>query len=150
MIRHETLPEIAAGRASLRSRVTRGAARLGWRSLAAFALPLCLYLMTMAPTIYNLDSAELTTAAATGGIVRATGYPLYLALGRPWSALPIGDVGYRMNLFSAVSGALTVMLVERILRRWRIGPWATFGALGLLSVATFFWALSLIVQPLDV
>ena len=31
-------------------------------------------LLTLAPTIYDLDSAELTTAAATGGIVRAAGH----------------------------------------------------------------------------
>ena len=116
---------------------------LDWRSMAAFGLPFTLYLLTLAPTIYNLDSAELTTAAATGGLVRATGYPLYLILGHAWAQIPIGDVGYRMNLFSAFSGALTIALVERILRRWRVGPWATFGALGLLACAPFFWALSL-------
>ena len=119
---------------------------LDWRSMAAFGLPFTLYLLTLAPTIYNLDSAELTTAAATGGLVRVTGYPLYLILGYAWAQIPIGDVGYRMNLFSAFSGALTIALVERILRRWRVGPWATFGALGLLACAPFFWALSLIAE----
>ncbi len=120
--------------------------RVHWRSVAAFALPFFLYCLTLAPTIYNLDSAELTTAAATDGIVRATGYPLYLILGRVWALLPIGDVGYRMNLFSAFWGAVTVLLTERILRRWRIGGWATLAAVGLLSVSTFFWALSLIAE----
>jgi hypothetical protein len=119
---------------------------VGWRTVAAFGLPFILYVFTLAPTIYNLDSAELTTAAATGGIVRATGYPLYLTLGWMWSRLPIGDVGYRMNLFSAFSGALTVAFAERILRRLRVGPWATCGALGLLACSTFFWALSLIAE----
>lgn len=117
-----------------------------WRTVAAFGLPFILYLLTLAPTIYNLDSAELTTAAATGGLVRATGYPLYLLLGWVWSRLPIGDVGYRMNLFSAFSGALTVALAERVLRRLRVGPWATFGTLGLLACSTYFWALSLIAE----
>jgi hypothetical protein len=101
---------------------------------------------TLAPTIYNLDSAEFTTAAATGGIVRATGYPLYLMLGRVWSWIPIGDVGYRMNLFSAFNGALTIALAERILRRLNVGPWATWGALGLLATAPMFWALSLVAE----
>src|SRR6185436_2065263 len=67
--------------------LVRGLLALDWRSIAAFGLPFLLYLWTMAPTIYNLDSAELTTAAATGGITRATGYPLYLLLGRIWSLL---------------------------------------------------------------
>lgn len=121
-------------------------ARVDWRTVTAFGLPFVLYTLTLAPTIYNLDSAELTTAAATGGIVRATGYPLYLLLGYLWSWLPVGDVGYRLNLFSAFNGALTIALAERILRRWEIGGWATFGSLGLLTCATYFWALSLIAE----
>jgi hypothetical protein len=67
-------------------------------------------------------------------------------LGWAWSRLPIGDVGYRMNLFSALNGALTIALAERILRRLRVGPWATFGALGLLAGSTYFWGLSLIAE----
>jgi hypothetical protein len=117
-----------------------------WLTVTAFGLPFILYLLTLAPTIYNLDSAELTTAAATGGLVRATGYPLHLLLGWVWSWLPIGDVGYRMNLFSAFNGALTVALAERILRRLRVGPWAALGTLGLLACAKYFWALSLIAE----
>lgn len=121
-------------------------ASLDWYTVATFILPLALYVRTLAPTIYNLDSAELTTAAATGGIVRATGYPLYLAIGRFWSLLPIGDVGYRMNLLSAVCGALTLLLAERSLRRLGTGPWARLGALGLLATAPYFWALSLVAE----
>lgn len=127
----------------------------GWRrllaqvdafSLAAFCLPLLLYGLTLAPTVYNLDSAELTTAVATDGIVRATGYPLYLLLGKLWSWLPVGDIGYRMNLFSAVCGATTLFLLDRILRRLKVGAWARLGALGLLATAPYFWALSLIAE----
>lgn len=131
---------------SLRPTARKRAATDHWRTVCAFVLPLTLYIVTLAPTIYNLDSAELTTAAATGGITRATGYPLYLVLGWLWSHIPIGDVGYRMNLFSALNGALTVALAERILRRLGVGPWATLGALGLLACAPFFWALSLIAE----
>jgi len=120
--------------------------RIDWRGLASFGLPLCIYLLTLAPTIYNLDSAEMTTAAYTGGLMRATGYPLYLSLGYIWSKIPLGDVGYRMNLLSAIFGALTIFLAERVLRRWRLGGWATFGTLGLLTTSTFFWGLSLVAE----
>ncbi len=116
------------------------------RPSLAFGLPFLLYLLNLAPTIYNLDSAELTTAAATGGIVRSTGYPLYLAIGWLWSLIPFGDIGFRMNLLSAVAGALTIALAERILSRWHIGGWAAFGALGLLASAPFFWSLSLVAE----
>jgi len=124
----------------------RFVAGLDWFALAAFSLPLLIYTLTLAPTIYNLDSAELTTAVATNGIVRATGYPLYLVLGKIWSWLPIGDMGYRMNLFSAVCGAATILLLERIFRRLQFNPWVRLGALGLLATAPYFWGLSLIAE----
>ncbi|MHB0856468.1 MAG: protein O-mannosyl-transferase family [Anaerolineae bacterium] len=120
--------------------------KLDGRSFAAFGLPFALYLATCAPTVYNLDSAELTTAAVTLGITRATGYPLYILLGHVWSWLPLGDAGFRLNLFSAFCGAVTVALADRILRRMGVGPWATVGALGLLTVGKFFWGLSLIAE----
>ncbi len=123
--------------------------RIGWLdgpALAAFGLPFLVYLLTLAPTIYNLDSAELTTAAATGGITRATGYPLYLVLGFLWSHLPLGDVGYRMNLLSALAGALTLALGERLLRRLGVGAFARLSALGLLAFSKFFWSQALIAE----
>ncbi|MBE7531746.1 MAG: DUF2723 domain-containing protein [Chloroflexi bacterium] len=115
-------------------------------AVAAFVLPFLLYARTLAPTIYNLDSAELTTAVASNGIIRATGYPLYLVVGKIWSYLPVGDMGYRMNLFSAFCGALTILLADCILRRLPVSGWARLGALGLLATAPFFWALSVIAE----
>lgn len=114
----------------------------GW----AFLLPLALYWRTLAPTVYNLDSAELTVAAATGGITRATGYPLYLIIGGLWSRLPLGDVGYRLNLLSAVCGAVALLLADRLLRRDGVSRTARYGALGLLAVAPFYWSLSLVAE----
>lgn len=120
--------------------------KAGLVSAAVFVLPLSAYLLTIAPTIYNLDSAELTTAATTGGLMRATGYPLYLLLGRFWSQIPIGDAGYRMNLFSAVSGALGVWLTFHILRKLRVGRLLAAGAAGLMAAAPFYWSLSLVAE----
>jgi hypothetical protein len=139
----------------LRARTAHTRRRVTWQpqtllsdlwGLSPFFIPLLIYLLTLAPTIYNLDSAELTTAVATNGIIRATGYPLYLLLGKLFFWLPIGDVGYRLNLFSAVCGALTVFLADRILRQLEIGGWARLGALGLLATAPYFWAMSLIAE----
>jgi 4-amino-4-deoxy-L-arabinose transferase-like glycosyltransferase len=120
--------------------------RPNWWALSTFFIPFLLYLLTLAPTIYNLDSAELTTAVATDGIIRATGYPLYLLLGKLFAWLPVGDMGYRLNLFSAVCGALTICLADRILQRLAVGRWARLGALGLLATAPYFWAMSLIAE----
>jgi len=115
-------------------------------SWVSFLLPLAVYLLTLAPTVFNLDSAELTTAAATGGLTRATGYPLYLSIGWVWSKLPLGDVGYRMNLLSAVSAAVTLLLCERILLLLEVRPVARLAAVGMLGFSKFFWQLALIAE----
>src|SRR5262249_17394696 len=75
------------------------------------------YVRTMAPTVYPLDSAELTTGAYTLGIVHAPGSPTYMLLGHLFARLPIGDVGYRLNLMSAVSAALAALFLYYVLRR---------------------------------
>jgi len=136
-----TAVKVERSRSPQRSQRRRGASEL-----LAFAVPFVIYMLTAAPTVFNLDSAELTTAASTGGILRATGYPLYLMLGRVWSHLPLGDVGWRMNVLSAVCGALTIFLGHRLLRRLGVGPWASAGALGLLAASRYFWAMSLVAE----
>lgn len=117
-----------------------------WQPFTSFIFPLILYLQTLAPTVYNLDSAELTTAAATLGITRATGYPLYILVGFLFSKIPIFDVGYRINLFSAVCGALTILFVERILSVLKINNSVKLPAVFLLATANYFWYLSSIAE----
>jgi len=82
---------------------------------------LAAYLATLAPTTFGLDSAELTAAAYSLGIVHAPGYPVYLLLAHVFTRLPIGDVGYRANLFSAVAAAAAVGLLVAWLRRSTAG-----------------------------
>jgi len=82
-------------------------------SLSVFIL----YLMTLAPTVLPLDrkelpdSAMLQMQAGVLGITHPTGYPTYLMLAHLFTYLPVGDVAYRVNLASAVFGALAVLAV---------------------------------------
>ena len=146
MFKLTTLPSIVRSNES-RHDLREWLAQSDWFAVAVFALPLFLYWLTLAPTIYNLDSAEFTTAVATNGLIRATGYPLYLLLGKIWMWLPLSsDMGYRLNLFSAFLSALTLLQGEYILRRLKVGPWLRLGALGLLATAPYFWAMSLIAE----
>ena len=95
--------------------------RLDWRTILAFALPFILYILTLAPTVYNLDSAELTTAAATAGITRATGYPLYLLLGYRCSWLPRAPSGRRS--WSITSGGYCMLAGFRRCRSFWTARW---------------------------
>jgi hypothetical protein len=114
--------------------------------LVCFLGSLFLYILTLAPSVYNLDSAELTTAAATLGIPRSTGYPLYILTGFFWSKIPFWNVGYCLNLYSAFCGALTILFIERILSKLKISPLIRLSAALLLAVSSYFWYLSLIAE----
>lgn len=75
---------------------------------AAFAL----YTATLAPTVLGGDGGEFQFVPYLLGVAHPTGYPLYTLLGWAWChLLPVGDVAYRMNLFSALAAALAVALV---------------------------------------
>ncbi len=88
--------------------------------LIVIGVPLIVYGLTLAPTIFALDSAELTTGAYTLGLIHPPGYPTYLVLGHLFMQLPLGatDPGWRLNLMSAVTSTLTTWLAYRITRRF--------------------------------
>ena len=76
------------------------------------ALAFALYARTLAPTVLAGDGGEFQFVPYLMGVAHPTGYPLYILLGWVWShLLPLGDVAYRMNLFSALGAALAVGLL---------------------------------------
>lgn len=115
------------------------------RSRALFlivgALSLIVYINSLAPTITwrnaGADSGDLATAVAVGGVPHPPGYPTYLVLGEVFKLMPSGDVAYRLNLLSAMCGALAVALLAvqiahtlSTAARYRAGAEAGMGEVG--------------------
>ncbi|MBA2440882.1 MAG: DUF2723 domain-containing protein, partial [Rubrobacter sp.] len=69
------------------------------------------YLLTLAPSVLPYDSGMFQARAHVLGIGHPTGYPTYIMLGKLFTYLPFGDVAYRVNLSSAVYGALAAPVV---------------------------------------
>ncbi|MBI1296099.1 DUF2723 domain-containing protein [bacterium] len=106
--------------------------------LAAFVL----YASTTAPSIAFLydDSLEFQLVAPTFGIAHPTGYPLYTLLGGAWTHLiPTGNWAWRLNLFSAVTGAATVALLCALTRRISGSLWAGILAAAAFSLSPLWW-----------
>ncbi len=102
---------------------------------------LALYVKTLAPTVYIFDSAELAAGAYTLGIVHATGYPLYLLLAKLFTLLvPLGDVAWRVNLFSALCASLTLVLLRRVMFLLSASPASALAAAAMLGVSYPFWS----------
>jgi hypothetical protein len=108
---------------------------------------LFLYVRTLLPGLLPGDGGEFQTLAYTLDHAHTTGYHVYVVLTKLFTLLlPVGDIAYRVNLFSAVMGALTIGLVymaARLVSRSRWG--GVIGALALAISATF-WSQSIIAE----
>ena len=114
-------------------------------------LAFVLYLSTLAPTVLYYtdemkDSAVLPAIAYTLGIGHPTGYPTYTILSHLFTYLPVGDVAYRVNLASALFGALAVAAIYAAALRLSGGILAAlFGALA-FGASPLFWSQAVIAE----
>lgn len=124
-------------------------ALLGVALVGAFA---ALYASTLAPTVLYFDIPEmfdpamLQAAAPVLGIAHPTGYPTYMMLAHLFTYIPLGDEAYRVNLFSAVCGAVAVgTLYLAGLRLTRRAFPAALGALA-FGMTPVFWSQAVIAE----
>lgn len=107
---------------------------------------LAVYVRTLAPGLLPGDGGEFQTLAFTLDHAHTTGYEVYMVLAKLFTFLPIGDVAYRVNLFSAVMGALTVALVYLAGRVLSGSRWAAvLGAL-VLALSATFWSQAVVAE----
>ena len=113
-----------------------------------FLIALIVYSVTVAPTTSYWDCGEFIACSYRLGVMHPPGAPLYLLIGRIMTMLPFfGNIGLRVNMFSVIISAATVLLtfliIIQLIRRWR-GKAKTWedhvilyagGALGALALA---------------
>ncbi|HTW91837.1 MAG TPA: DUF2723 domain-containing protein [bacterium] len=79
---------------------------------AVFAVVLAVYYCTAAPTASFWDCAELTAASYIFGIPHPPGTPLYVALGRIFTMLPLAkEIAFRVTLIPVLFGAFSCGLI---------------------------------------
>ncbi len=100
---------------------------------------LVIYLSTLSPTVYLGDSGELTAAAFCLGIPHNSGYPLYCLLGKLFSLIPVGHIGFRINLMSAVFGILAVLLVYSLVLRLASSQLSALVGALVFAFTPIFW-----------
>lgn len=70
------------------------------------------YLKTLTPDIGFHDSGDMITSSFYLGICHPPGYPFYNLISKLFTMLiPIGNIAYKMNIFSALPASLAVMMV---------------------------------------
>lgn len=116
------------------------AQRIDWAAVLLGVAVLVLDVRTLAPSILWSDEAEFQLQTAVLGVPHQTGYPLYILMGKLWTLLiPLGSIAYRINLLSAVWGAITVLLVYLAIKRVTKARLAAFAAATALAVSPAFW-----------
>ena len=78
-------------------------------ALFVFATAFVVYAWTASPAIGWLDSPEIVAASASLGVAHSPGHPMESMLGQLGALLPIGDLPFRVNLMSALTGALAAV-----------------------------------------
>jgi hypothetical protein len=108
----------AASRLAATARPRRAASPMAVAAAVVFALAMVVYLRTLLPGVSVGDWAEMQWIPAQLGIPHPTGYPLYVLLGKAFSLIPVGSLGFRAELLSAVaaagSAATTVLIAGRL------------------------------------
>ena len=93
-----------------------------------------------------LDSAELSSSAYNLGVPHATGYPLYILLGKGFTYIPVGDVGYRLNLMSAVFSSGTITIVYLICLQISQRRTVALATAGFLAFSFYFWSSAVVAE----
>ena len=108
--------------------------------LGVFLLGIALFTLTLSPGIQPADGGEFQLVIAEWGVAHPPGYPLYTLLGGLFArAIPISDIAWRVNLFSAITAALTLSIVARTIRLETRTGLAGLLAAGTLMSASAFW-----------
>jgi hypothetical protein len=95
-------------------------------AILSVIVPLCVYLLTLAPTVTFFDSGEFLTAVSSLGAPHSPGYPLFVNYAKPFTWLPFGSIAFRVNFATAVSASLACLgvylLTVRLLTGHENGP----------------------------
>ncbi len=110
-----------------------------------------LYLLTLGDHVGQNDTFEWQVVMPQLGIGHPTGYPLLITLGKLFSLLPFGSMAWRLNLLSATTGTVAVLLALRFMRLIGVHPLAATLAALSLGGSSIFWsqAVEVIAYPLD-
>lgn len=90
---------------------TREAKEKKWRRrglAVASVVPLVVYVICLAPDVNFEDPVEFALGGATLGVDHPSGYPLETLVAHLFALVPVGGMGWRINLSSAFAGAAAV------------------------------------------
>ena len=80
-------------------------------SILAAAIPFIFYVLTLQRKLVGGDTSWYMSELPQMSLLPPTGYPVFSLIGKLFSIIPIGPLALRLNLISAVFGALTILFL---------------------------------------
>ncbi len=108
-------------------------------SILSFAVPLVIYLMTLERKLIGGDTAWYALQVTEMSLMVPTGYPVFSMLEKFFTLLPVGDIAYRLNLFSAIFGALTILFLFLSINKLVKNGMVSFISSMMFAFAVPFW-----------
>lgn len=94
-------------------------------AVLSFLIPFLIYLLTLERKLIGGDTTWYALQIPEMYVMVPTGYPTFSLLAKLFTFLPIGDLAFRLNIFSAVFGGLTILFlfltVNRLVKNVFIG-----------------------------
>ena len=85
--------------------------------ILAFSIPFSIYVLTLERKLIGGDSTWYALQIPEMSIMVPTGYPTFSMFLKLFTFIPIGDLAYRLNLFSAFFGGLTILFLFLTINR---------------------------------
>jgi hypothetical protein len=105
-----------------------------------------LYWVTMPKSIALEDDGLFIQSSYFLGVAHPPGYPFYTLLSWAWAQIPLGEIAYRLHLFSGMFGALSGVLLTLIAFRIIRNPWIAVLSGLMLGVSKIVWSQSIIAE----
>lgn len=114
--------------------------------LSLATLTFFIYLLTLSRSVYPGDSGEFIALAKTLGIAHPPGYPLYTMLSHLFAYLPLENIAFKVNFFSAVASSLTIGVVYLTVLRLSKSRLISIASSLTLAFSYLFWLYSLVAE----
>jgi hypothetical protein len=112
----------------------------------AFAIPLVVYTVTLAPSVTLEDSGEYISVAETLGLAHPPGVPLWCLLAHGMTKVPVGTVAQRTNYFSALCSAFASLFLFLWIRQFSLRWETALSAAGISAFSRCIWGQSVVTE----
>jgi len=116
--------------------------RIAIFSVFSFLIPLVIYILTLEPKLVGGDTGWYANQIPEMTLMVPTGYPTFSMFLKLFTYVPIGDFAYRLNLFSAIFGALTTLFLFLAINKLLKNEFISFISSMIFAFIVPFWSVA--------